>query len=50
MKFRKLTKFEKLALIPIVGAYWVIKHNLESFSQYQLFFYMLFGVLIGKLF
>ena len=49
MKFRKLSKKEKLALIPIVGIYWELKYDL-GFHFYQVMWCFIIGILIGRLF
>lgn len=49
MKFRKLRKVEKFALIPIVGIYWEIKYDL-GFHSYQLLWCFVTGMLISELF
>ncbi len=49
MKFRKLRKVEKFALIPIVGIYWNIKYDLD-FHTYQVMWCFMCGLFIGKLF
>jgi len=45
----KFTRREKLAFIPLVGIYWVIRYDLHHFNMYQLFWCMMIGVLIGKI-
>lgn len=48
MKFRKLSKIEKLALIPVVGSYCEIKHQV-GFYFYQMVWYFVVGIVIGEM-
>ena len=47
-KFRKLTKREKFAFIPLVGIYWVIRYEFDYLFFYQVMWCFLFGNVVGN--